>query len=547
MLTQLLDVFGFLSVLLRGSALVLESLVLGGVLFSLLILKPLKLGLHADGNHILRSCRRFLFYSALALAFVEAAYVAADSAVLAGTTGLDLAGIAGASFFIAGAAGTLAAVVAALITARRSWRPGMLLLIPALVILGSVVATSHAAGRVEDRPLLVTIGALHIAAAASWVGGLPYLLLALARAKDTAISRAVCSRFSNMAMVGVGVLVASGTFLSFKYIDSPAAIHGTAYGVMVASKVVLLGLVLFLGGCNFLLVRGMTEAADKGILMLRRFAEAEVGIGLTVVLAAASLSSQPPAADMTADRVQLAEIGQRFSPQWPRLETPPISALSPPTPLGFGDAAGGPSALQSFVPGATYQPNTPGDIAWSEYNHHWAGVVVLLVGLLAFASQFSGLRWARHWPLAFLGLAAFIFLRADPENWPLGPRSFWQSFAVAEVLQHRLFVVLIIAFAVFEWGVATKRISSQKAALVFPGVCAVGGALLLTHSHALGNIKEELLAELSHVPLAILAVVAGWTRWLELRVPGRTKRVLVWIWPVCFVLIGLVLLNYREA
>jgi putative copper resistance protein D len=82
---------------------------------------------------------------------------------------------------------------------------------------------------------------------------------------------------------------------------------------------------------------------------------------------------------------------------------------------------------------------------------------------------------------------------------------------------------------------------------VFPLVCAIGGALLLTHSHALGNVKEELLAELSHVPLAILGVTAGWSRWLELRLPVEDRRVFSWIWPACFVLIGAVLLDYRES
>ena len=34
--------------------------------------------------------------------------------------------------------------------------------------------------------------------------------------------------------------------------------------------------------------------------------------------------------------------------------------------------------------------------------------------------------------------------------------------------------------------------------------------MLMTHSHSLGNVKEEFLAELSHIPLALLAVAAGW-------------------------------------
>jgi putative copper resistance protein D len=167
--------------------------------------------------------------------------------------------------------------------------------------------------------------------------------------------------------------------------------------------------------------------------------------------------------------------------------------------------------------------------------------------LMAFLARLGAATWTRHWPLTFLGLACFLFLRADPENWPLGPRSFWKSFAVPDVLQHRLFVLLIIAFAFFEWAVRTNRVASRSASLVFPAVCAMGGALLLTHTHALNNIREELLAELSHLPLAICAVAAAWSRWIELRLTGSQRQVASWIWPVCFVLIGAVLLNYREA
>ena len=238
---------------------------------------------------------------------------------------------------------------------------------------------------------------------------------------------------------------------------------------------------------------------------------------------------------------------QRFAPRWPTFTTPPIASLSPATPFVFDTEENASHAPQSYVPGTSYQPSTPGDIAWSEYNHHWAGAIVLLVGLLALGARVPALGWARNWPLAFLALAVFLFLRADPENWPLGPRGFWESFLVAEVLQHRLFVVLIVLFGFFEWGVTTGRIASPRAALVFPGVCAVGGALLLTHAHPLGNIKEALLSELSHIPLGILGVVAGWSRWLEWRTGDNSRRILSYIWPACFVLVGVILLNYRES
>ena len=38
-------------------------------------------------------------------------------------------------------------------------------------------------------------------------------------------------------------------------------------------------------------------------------------------------------------------------------------------------------------------PTPPNDIAWSEYNHHWAGIIVLVVGLLALAARSPSLGW----------------------------------------------------------------------------------------------------------------------------------------------------------
>jgi putative copper resistance protein D len=234
-----------------------------------------------------------------------------------------------------------------------------------------------------------------------------------------------------------------------------------------------------------------------------------------------------------------SEIAQRVTPQWPRIETPRFSELSPVSPLGPASVD-----LGSFVPGQSRGVDTSADTAWSEYNHNCAGIVVLAIGAGALlARRYSS---ARNWPLLFLLLAAFLFLRADPENWPLGPRGFWESFQVAEVAQHRIFVVLIVLFAVFEWAVQTNRLSTLRAGLVFPLVCAAGGALLLTHSHSLTNVKEEFLAELSHLPLAVLAILAGWSRWLEIRLPHERLRAVQWVWPTCILLIGALLVNYRE-
>ena len=114
-------------------------------------------------------------------------------------------------------------------------------------------------------------------------------------------------------------------------------------------------------------------------------------------------------------------------------------------------------------------------------------------------------------------------------------------------MQHRLFVLVIVIFALFEWRVRTGRIATRRAARVFPLLTAIGGTLLLTHSHALGNVKEELLIEMTHLPIAVLGIVAGWARWLEVEAPDAEGRWSGWVWPACFVAIGLLLLDYREA
>ncbi len=319
---------------------------------------------------------------------------------------------------------------------------------------------------------------------------------------------------------------------------------------MVATKVLLLLGLLLLGGMNYLLVERVRRAPGTPVLRLKRFAEVEIGLGFTVLFAAASLTSQPPAVDLTTDRASLHEIAQRLTPHWPRFESPDHASLALSELQAQLDAAAAANAPrpQAFVPGeGVVPPRNAEDIAWSEYNHHWAGLFVLAIGLLALAERTGYAPWARHWPLLFLGLAAFLFIRSDPEVWPLGDIGFFVSFRDPEVVQHRIFVALIAAFALFEWRVRTGRLRRSGATLVFPLITALGGALLLTHSHALSNIKEQLLIEITHVPLALCGITAAWARWLELRLDEPGSRIAAWIWPIAFILVSFILLLYREA
>lgn len=545
-MAELLGVFGFLVVLLRAAILCCQTVAIGGVFFLTVVANKTEL----RSGELLASCWKLLRRSALALALAQLFFVISNSLVLTASTDISFGDVLGANFVWAGMLAIAAGVLVFFWPAslrKNVW----LVWLPALGMLGASVMTSHSASRMEDRGMLVSLTALHYLATATWIGGLAYLVFA-AKAETGEARVALTRNFSWCAQISVGVLFLAGLGMSWVYVGTASAIWGTAYGVMLGAKISLFGALLVLGAANFYIVKGMaTDKTVTGAKSLHCFGEAEIGIGLSIILAAASMTSQPPSVDLVQGRVSMHEIGERFGPRMPRFSSPAVKEISESTNeiIKRAEAAGKPLPA-AFVPGQSgIGVNTPADIAWSEYNHNCSGLVVFLMGLLALLSRSKYFSWAKIWPLAFLLLAVFLFFRADPENWPMGPNGFWESFAVTDVLQHRAAVVLIIIFAIFQYRVETGRVKSMAAALVFPGVCAVGGVVLLTHTHALSNVKEELLAELSHTPLAVFGIIAGWSRWLELRLPEENgaRKYLAWVWPVCFILVGLILMDYHEA
>jgi len=521
-------VAGFIDVLLRGLALCGQSIAVGGVCFALLLLRPGS----SEETARQRLVRTLMLTAAgaIVVASAQALSQTVQLSVLRDVrTGWPFAEVAATSYFraslarIVACAGIIAGCVA---LAKRPSRAGWwIALVGFTLLLGTASAwTSHAAGRLGPRAFLLVLDALHQLAAGVWVGGLLHLIVS--RASRGGAPAKVLKGFSTMASVAVAVLVLAGIGLTLAYVDGPRALLGTSYGVMVLAKVAVLVGLLVLGAANFLAVRRLAESSDSPGAGLRRFVEVELGLGLTVLFVAASLTSLPPARDVVAERAPLAEVAVRFTPRLPTLASPRIAEM----PVDDRNA-----------------PRTDADRAWSEFNHHIAGLFVLAMGVLSVLNATGRAPWARHWPLAFLGLAGFLMIRIDPGAWPLGPLGFWESLQYPEVLQHRLFVLLIVAFGLFEWSVRTGRLRAPRAALVFPLLCAVGGGLLLTHSHAGLNLKEEFLIEVTHVPLGILAMVAGWGRWLELRLPAQAGRLPSRIWPLAFTLVGVVLVFYRES
>ena len=520
---------GFIDVLLRGVLLVGGAVALGGVVFAWAMLGG------GPGTKPDARTTRTLRLTALGAALMATAQLAVGGVALA-TLVLDV-GAAAASpfartwFALASLARVALALVTALLALRLARHPGgpvawRALATAAVLAVASSAAISHAVARLDHRPLLFALDAAHQLAAAVWVGGLVHLVGHRAGASPS-LDNAALRRFSSIALVAVATLIAAGVGLSIGYVGDPRALLETAYGVMVLTKITLLVAMLALGAASFWLVR--RTAARAGEVRLARFVEVETGLAITVLFAAASLTSLPPAVDVRAERATIGEVVARFSAMPPRLASPAVGDLLRQTnPL-----AGGPAARLQI------------EREWSEFNHHWAGLFVLAMGLAAIAHR-AGVRRARHWPLLLVGLAALLVVRADPEVWPLGPVGFFASLAQPEILQHRAFMVLAALFGVFEWAVRTDRLAARPWGYVFPVLCAVGGALLLTHSHAVFDVKEAFLMEVAHAPIGILGAFAGWARWLELRLPDAGP----WpgrVWSACLTTVGLVLLVYSEG
>ena len=511
----------FADVVLRGLALTGQAAVIGGVLFALLV--------DREGDAAATRVWTLVAAGAATVAAAQSGILALLAGALAVRPGALMAELATTQYVRTATArvGAAMVLVIAALAVRRAARVGrwwVPVVGGAAALVVSAAWTSHAASRLQHRGVLLVLDALHQVAACAWIGGLLCLVVCVFRRGRSPAPAALVQRFSTLALVSVVVLVAAGGGLALGYVDGPRALVGTAYGLMVLTKGALLGGLVWLGALNRRTVGRLVPGEPVTSLHLRRFVEAEVGVGVTVLFAAASLTSLPPAADVVTDRATPAEVARQFVPRWPTLASPPHAAL----PFADPDA-----------------PRTDADRAWSEYNHHVSGLFVLLMGLLSWV-ELAGAPWARHWPLVFLGLAAFMLVRNDPGAWPLGPQGFWEGMAAPSVLQHRVFVLLVIVFGLFEWMVRTGRLGAPPCALLFPLLCAVGGGLLLTHSHASLNLKSEFLLEVTHAPLGVLGVLVGWGRWLQLRLaaegrlPGRLAA-------SAMAAMGVLLLLYREG
>jgi copper transport protein len=206
---------------------------------------------------------------------------------------------------IVAAAGALLAAVAPLYPILAS-----LPFVLALVLLPAPSLAGHALD--SGRPRIeVVVDVFHVAAASLWLGGLVALAFALRAAGDR---RTILHRFSNLAVVSVLVLAATGVTRAFAELDSVSQAWSTGYGRVLVVKTALLTLLVAIGWVNrYRLIPRMSLTG------LRRNVAASLALFAGLVAAVALLTDLRPG----RDRVAAAAVAETRGP--PRL--PPKSAV----------------------------------------------------------------------------------------------------------------------------------------------------------------------------------------------------------------------------
>jgi putative copper resistance protein D len=407
----------------------------------------------------------------------------------------------------------------------------------ALLTLVTFPLSGHAAALPEGEVLAVIVDSLHLLGVTTWIGGLFHLRLLLGPLSTSPLTIvAAVRRFSPYALGSAGLIMLTGAFNGLQYVGSLTALFGTSYGLTLLTKLILLVPLLTFAAVNFLIIRPAllrTNPPKPLVQRLTTMVEGEVGMGLVILLLVGALTALPYAVEQTRP----GDFGRILS-----LFNPGLPHFSTPTPTEIWQQEQELARLGTPI-------RTREAIIYSEFNHQWAGIFVFLMGLLCFLHAFRHprLAWAGAWPLTLIGLSIFLFFRNDPGVWPAGPISLWQTVTFSDALQHRFYVILIAALGIVEWLGRTGRIRRDWWTYIFPGICIVASLMLFLHVHGEEGLgRADSLVHIQHVVMGTLGLLAGVSRWLELRLIGQ-DRLFGKLWGFFVILLGAYLaFFYRE-
>jgi putative copper resistance protein D len=214
------------------------------------------------------------------------------------------------------------------------------------------------------------------------------------------------------------------------------------------------------------------------------------------------------------------------------------------------DSSHEPAAHHHDAPAAAGQwDGSPEGVAYSEFNHHLAGVFVLLIGL----SELRGglgvtmLAWSRFLlPLAMLGAGGYLIVWSDHEAWPIGYKSFAETYFSDdwETIQHKAYAILLLSVGAIEMLRRTDRVKHFAWGLPLPVFALIGGVMLFLHSH--GTHPSAHKIAIHHAVMGATAIVAGLCKVTAGTKPQAGRSPWVLAWSALVLLIGVELLLYTE-
>jgi putative copper resistance protein D len=191
-------------------------------------------------------------------------------------------------------------------------------------------------------------------------------------------------------------------------------------------------------------------------------------------------------------------------------------------------------------------------ILYSEYNHHMAGLCLLLIGVtamvmelgLTYRPDLKVLQWL--WPVGWMAMGTFLFVRSDPDNWPWGPIGVLETFSDAETLQHKIFSMMVLIIGTIEgWQIAGRSNGHRFRSgwrLAFPVVAMGAGLLLGMHSFVHAHAPHIFW---QHLTFAAVGILIGATKLLhDLAILKIGCRALVW--PALIIVFAAQLILYTE-
>lgn len=183
-----------------------------------------------------------------------------------------------------------------------------------------------------------------------------------------------------------------------------------------------------------------------------------------------------------------------------------------------------------------------GEVRYSEMNHRVAGTFLVAV---AAATLWGQLRPARVPAAAVLWIVfgLYLFVSADPEAWPLGPRRFAEIFEDSLVVQHKLLALIPIALGLADLARRFHLLSAGITAIAVALLSALGGGMLFLHDHEGGIHLDRVFWQ--HAAIGLAGLLAAGVLAVVNRRPGA-EPLARWTWLATLATVGILLLFYVE-